>query len=255
MKKLMAANWKMYKTRPQAQNTITELCEVLHKSQEKLQNREVLIFSPFTALDSAVQAAKNAKAPLSLAIGAQNFYPKDEGAFTGEISLPMLKDVDVNWVLVGHSERRTVFGESLEIIQEKAQCALQNSFNVTFCVGESLSEREGGKLESVLSQQLEALKTLSELITAENFAVAYEPVWAIGTGKVAGPAEVVEAHALVRKILENILADKGKHIRILYGGSVKADNAGTIINLDNVDGVLVGGASLQAESFASIVTA
>ncbi len=255
MKKLMAANWKMYKTRPQAHNTITELCELLQNSSEKLQTREVLIFSPFTALENAVLAAKSAKDSLSLAIGAQNFYPKEEGAFTGEISLPMLKDVEVKWVLVGHSERRTVFGESLELIQEKAKCALQNSFNVTFCVGESLSERESGKLESILTEQLAALKTFSEQISAENFAVAYEPVWAIGTGKVAGPDEILQAHALVRKILVNILGDKGQQLRILYGGSVKSDNAGLIINLDNVDGVLVGGASLQAESFASIVTA
>ncbi len=251
----MAANWKMYKNRSEAHNTITNLCELLNKSNSNDLDREVLIFSPFTALDSAVQAANNASCSLPLAIGAQNFYPKEEGAFTGEISLPMLKDVGIHWVLVGHSERRTVFGESLELIQEKSQYALNNAFSVTFCVGESLEEREAGQLEDILKKQLKALGTFADKITPENFAVAYEPVWAIGTGKVAGPEEILEAHALVRTILENILAEKGKKIRILYGGSVKADNATQIIGLDNVDGVLVGGASLQAESFMSIVTA
>ncbi len=251
----MAANWKMYKTRAQATDTINELCTLLQKTPEKLQEREVLIFSPFTALENAVAAAKNAKEPLQLGVGAQNFYPKDEGAFTGEVSIPMLKDLEVAWLLVGHSERRSIFGESLELLQEKARCGLENNFKVTFCVGESLEEREAGKLESVLTTQLAALKEISGQITAQNFAVAYEPVWAIGTGKVAGAEEIAEAHTLVRKILESILGEKGQQVRILYGGSVKADNAGAILLLDNVDGVLVGGASLQAESFANIVTA
>ncbi len=255
MKKLMAANWKMYKTQAEATSTITELCALLHSTPDKLQDREVLIFAPFTALSQAVQAAQGAKAPLQLSIGAQNFYPKDEGAFTGEVSAPMLQDVGVTWILVGHSERRTVFGEPLELIQEKASYALEKSFKVTFCVGESLEEREAGQLENVLTKQLAALKDFANQIDGQNFAVAYEPVWAIGTGKVAGPEEIAEAHTLVRKILENILGTKGSQIRLLYGGSVKADNAGAILLLDNVDGVLVGGASLQAESFAKIVTA
>ncbi len=251
MSKLMAANWKMYKTRAQAQQTLTDLCTLLQASPS-LTEREVLIFAPFTTLASAVEVPTHG---LPLSIGAQNFYPAPEGAFTGEISAPMLKDVGVNWVLIGHSERRSVFGESLALVQDKTAYALEQGFNVVFCIGESLEEREAGKLEAVLTEQLACLATMKEGITERNFAVAYEPVWAIGTGKVAGEQEILEAHALVRKILENIFAEKAAQLRVLYGGSVKPENAGAIVALDNVDGVLVGGASLQAESFARIVTA
>ncbi len=251
MSKLMAANWKMYKTRSQAKEMLTELCALLQKSSP-LNDREVLVFAPFTALAEAVSVKAEG---FSLHIGAQNFYPAAEGAFTGEISPAMLQDMGATWVLVGHSERRHVFGESLDFVQEKTAVALENGFNVTFCIGESLEEREAGKLEDVLRAQLDSLASIKDSITAQNFAVAYEPVWAIGTGKVAGEQEILEAHALVRKILENIFGQKGSQLRVLYGGSVKAENAGAILALDNVDGVLVGGASLQAESFARIVTA
>ncbi len=254
MATLMAANWKMYKTRAQACETLTALCDLLQKSPAA-QEREVLIFSPFTAIAEAVNVVKQAGQGVNISLGAQNFYPAPEGAFTGEISPDMLKDVGATWVLVGHSERRHVFGESLALVHDKTAYALEQGFNVTFCVGESLEEREAGQLEAVLTQQLASLASLKENITAQNFAVAYEPVWAIGTGKVAGEQEIVEAHAIVRKILENIFSEKGTQLRILYGGSVKPENAGAIVALDNVEGVLVGGASLQAESFARIVTA
>ncbi len=251
MSKLMAANWKMYKTRAQATQTLTDLCALLQKSPA-MAEREVLIFAPFTALADAIAVPKN---DLSVSVGAQNFYPAPEGAFTGEISAAMLKDVGVQWVLIGHSERRSVFGESLTLVQDKTAYALEQGFKVVFCIGESLEEREGGKLEAVLTEQLACLASFKDSIDGQNFAVAYEPVWAIGTGKVAGEQEILEAHALVRKILENIFAEKGSQLRVLYGGSVKPENAGAIVALDNVDGVLVGGASLQAESFARIVTA
>ncbi len=250
MNKLMAANWKMFKTRAEAADTVQALCALLEK--ESMQDREVLIFSPFTCIEAA---SKSVKSGIAVVIGAQNFYPQADGAFTGEISLNMLQDVGATWVLVGHSERRSIFGETLQLLQDKALYALEKGVKVVFCVGESLEEREAGALEKVLQEQLACLKDLAPQITEENFAVAYEPVWAIGTGKVAGPDEIVEAHALTRKILENNLGEKGSKIRILYGGSVKADNASAILLLDNVEGVLVGGASLQAESFARIVTA
>ncbi len=251
MKKLMSANWKMYKTRAQAQETLSALGGLLQQSSS-MDDREVLVFVPFTSIAEAVKAVPEG---LSLSIGAQNFYPAPEGAYTGEISLDMLKDVGATWVLVGHSERRHVFGESLTLLQEKTAYALENDFKVTFCIGESLEEREAGKLEAVLTEQLAPLAAIKDSITPQNFAVAYEPVWAIGTGKVAGEQEILEAHAIVRKLLENIFVEKGSQLRVLYGGSVKPDNAGAIVALDNVDGVLVGGASLQAESFARIVTA
>ncbi len=250
MVKLMAANWKMFKTRAEAKETLTQLCDLLQNAS--MGDREVLVFAPFTAISEA--ASVQAKG-FSLHVGAQNFYPAADGAFTGEISPRMLQDVGAAWVLVGHSERRHVFGESLDMVQDKTACALENNFKVTFCIGETLEEREAGKLEAVLTEQLASLAHIKDVITAQNFAVAYEPVWAIGTGKVAGEKEILEAHALVRKILQNIFGDKGTQLRVLYGGSVKAENATAILGLDNVDGVLVGGASLQAESFARIVTA
>ncbi len=245
----MAANWKMFKTRAEATATISELCNKLSNLPN---DRQVLVFVPFTSILEAVNAVS---AATPIAIGAQNFYPAEEGAFTGEISLPMVKDVQAKWVLVGHSERRHVFGENIDFIEKKASYALENAFNVVFCIGEKLDEREDGKLQDVLKAQLDCLASLAGNINENNFAVAYEPVWAIGTGKVAGPAEILEAHAIVREILKDKMGSQGANIKILYGGSVKPDNTAEIIGLDNVDGVLVGGASLQAESFAQIVLA
>ncbi len=245
----MAANWKMFKTRSEASSTITELCTKLTSLPS---DRQVLIFVPFTSIGDAVNAVDKS---IPLAIGAQNFYPAEEGAFTGEISLPMVKDVQATWVLVGHSERRHIFGESIDFIEKKSTYALENEFNVVFCVGETLTERENGQLKSVLEAQLACLSHLPSTANADTFAVAYEPVWAIGTGKVAGPQEIVGAHGIVRNILIEKMGEQGKKIRILYGGSVKPENTAEIIGLDNVDGVLVGGASLQAESFARIVQA
>ncbi len=249
MSKLMAANWKMFKTRSEAKHTISDLCSKLTALPS---NRQVLLFVPFTSILDATDAMDKS---LPMAIGAQNFYPAENGAFTGEISLPMLKDVQATWVLVGHSERRHIFGENFDFIEKKSAYALENKFNVVFCVGETLTEREDGKLQSVLSAQLDCLARLPKEANIDTFAVAYEPVWAIGTGKVAGPEEIVEAHGFVREILKEKLGDLGAQVRILYGGSVKPENTAEIIGLDNVDGVLVGGASLQAESFAKIVQA
>ncbi len=249
MSKLMAANWKMFKTRAEATETISALCKKLTALPK---DRQVLIFAPFTAISDAVNAMDTS---LPMAIGAQNFYPAKDGAFTGEISLPMVKDVQATWVLIGHSERRHVFGESIDFIEKKSTYALENQFNVVFCVGETLEQREAGDLKSVLEAQLACLERLPSTANADTFAVAYEPVWAIGTGKVAGPQEIIEAHAIVRSILEAKMGAQGAKIRILYGGSVKPENTAEIIGLDNVDGVLVGGASLDAESFARIVQA
>ncbi len=245
----MAANWKMFKTRAEARATVAELCTKLTNLPN---DRQVLIFVPFTSISEAVDAAEKS---LPLAIGAQNFYPATEGAFTGEISLSMVKDVQATWVLIGHSERRHIFGESIDFIEKKSNYALENKFNVVFCVGETLEQREAGELQSVLNAQLACLSQLPNEANVDTFAVAYEPVWAIGTGKVAGPQEILEAHAIVRDILKEKMGAQGANIRILYGGSVKPENTAEIIGLDNVDGVLVGGASLQAESFARIVQA
>lgn len=248
MQKIMAANWKMFKTREQAREMVSQLRGLLTLPQ----GRNVLIFPPFTCLSTTAQALEGAT---GMAVGGQNMYPAAEGAFTGEISPAMLRDAGAAWVLVGHSERRQIFGESLDLIAKKTMLALQEGLNVLLCVGESLEERERGHLEQVLDQQLRSALTGLSIPHRRTLAVAYEPVWAIGTGKVAGAEEICEAHGLVRRLLCDIFGKNGNDTAILYGGSVKPDNAAAIIALDNVDGVLVGGASLQAESFARIITA
>ncbi|WP_430735250.1 triose-phosphate isomerase [Halodesulfovibrio aestuarii] len=249
MKKLMAANWKMFKTAQDAKETAAELVELVGELSE---DREVVVFPPFTALHAAGEVFSQHE---GYSFGGQNVCAALEGAFTGEISPLMLKDAGCTWVLTGHSERRALFGETSEQVGEKTTFALNNGLNVCICIGETLEEREAGKLEAVISEQLEkGLATIPD-VAPECLAVAYEPVWAIGTGKVAGPEEIVEAHAIVRAKLLDILKGKANTTRVLYGGSVKPDNATQIIALDNVDGVLVGGASLKAESFSKIVTA
>lgn len=254
MKKIIAANWKMHKIRPEAAKTASTLALALSGGTPA--NRLVLVFPPYT--DIATVA--NAFAGISnLAAGGQNFYPAEQGAFTGEISPAMLQDSGATWALTGHSERRHIFDESDEIIAKKTEFGLSKGLKIMLCIGETLKEREAGELEHVLDRQLAT--ALEPLIRGgfanleQKMAIAYEPVWAIGTGKVAGPAEILEAHALTRKILANHLAGAAVEMPVLYGGSVKAANAGSILALDNVDGLLVGGASLEAESFLEIVRA
>ncbi|THB71127.1 MAG: triose-phosphate isomerase [Desulfovibrio sp.] len=250
MKKLMAANWKMYKTADQAGQTAQELSSLLGDAPE---DREVLVFAPFTALHAVAQIFSG-KAGYHL--GGQDLYPADEGAFTGEISPAMLLAAGCDYALTGHSERRHVIGESDELVGQKTRFALEAGMNVVLCIGEKLEEREAGQLGAVLARQLATgLEGIPGDVSPNKLAVAYEPVWAIGTGKVAGPEEILDAHKQVREELEKLLPGSGKEIRILYGGSVKPANSGEIIGLDNVDGVLVGGASLQADSFQRIVTA
>jgi triosephosphate isomerase len=251
MKKLMAANWKMYKTVGEGVDTAQDLTALLEGKLPA--DREVLICPPFTMLD-AVAPILNGAAGCSA--GAQNFYPAGQGAFTGEIAPEQLLDLGCAYALAGHSERRHVMGESDEFVGRKVAFGLEAGLKMILCVGETIEERRGGKVEDVLARQLEqGLAGVLDQATADNLAVAYEPVWAIGTGEVAGPAEILAAHAFVRARLEALLPAEGGAVRILYGGSVKPDNAGTIISLDNVDGVLVGGASLKADSFSRIILA
>ncbi|WP_319466843.1 triose-phosphate isomerase [uncultured Pseudodesulfovibrio sp.] len=251
MKKLMAANWKMYKTWDEARATAQELVDL---AASKLpEDREVLIFPPFTAIRAVSDAFADAD---GFSVGGQDYYIKEEGAFTGEIAPRMLLDAGAEFGLTGHSERRHVLGENDEYIGEKTAYGLTSGLKVVFCIGEKIEERKAGKVEEVLEHQLRVgLKDVPRDINPENISVAYEPVWAIGTGEVAGVDEILEAHAFTRKILISIFGEKGNDIRILYGGSVKPANCGEIIALDNVDGVLVGGASLQSESFSQIVLA
>ena len=255
MHKIIAANWKMYKDRTEATTTAGEIAAALPEVLPK--ERRVIVFPPVTAIECVAQAFCGHK---SLTVGAQNFYPAPEGAFTGEVSVGMLRDVGAEWVLAGHSERRHIFGETDEMVARKAIFALSHGLKTMLCIGETLEEREQGNLYAVLERQLTAFfaakpEGMAGDALVGRLAIAYEPVWAIGTGKVAGPGEVREAHGVARALLEKFIGETAKKLPVLYGGSVKPDNAGALIALDNVDGLLVGGASLEAQSFLQIIGA
>ncbi|GFK94330.1 Bifunctional PGK/TIM [Fundidesulfovibrio magnetotacticus] len=251
MKKLMAGNWKMYKLKDEAKETASALVKLLDGAAPE--GREVLLIPPFTALRGVRKALKKAK---GFALGAQNFYPSAQGAFTGEIAPEMLLDAGCAYALAGHSERRHILGESDAFVGEKVAFGLEKGLSMILCVGETLEERNAGRLEEVVRRQMEAgLAGVAPGVAPERLTVAYEPVWAIGTGLTAGPREILDAHALVRGVLAEKFAASAASMRILYGGSVKPENANEIILLDNVDGVLVGGSSLSAESFAKIAAA
>ena len=245
MKKLMAANWKMHKSQKETLDFLHDLEAIAGALPE---DREIAIFPPFTVLHLFN------KLPKGCVVGGQNCHAEKEGAFTGEISAMMLKDAGCTHVLVGHSERRAIFHEQDDFITERTAAALAAGLHVVFCIGETLAEREAGTLAHVLERQLQSLPQSVKGLAA-TVSVAYEPVWAIGTGKVAGPAEIVEAHAIVRKTLVAMYGTEGNMVRILYGGSVKPENTAEILGLANVNGVLVGGASLQSKSFSQIVLA
>ncbi|MFP4072267.1 MAG: triose-phosphate isomerase [Desulfovibrionales bacterium] len=250
MKKLMAANWKMHMTRAEASQTVKELVKQVGELPD---DREVLICPPFTSLASVASALEGKR---GYSLGGQNFYPEEKGAFTGEIAPEMLKETGCTFALAGHSERRHVMGEEDEFVSRKVSFGLDHGLGIILCIGETLDERKRDQVEDVLSRQLEiGLKDVSRQIDTDSLAVAYEPVWAIGTGEVAGENEIADAHAFIRDQLASLFPDRANAIRILYGGSVKPGNCASIIGLDNVDGVLVGGASLKAESFSKIILA
>jgi len=249
MKTLIAANWKMYKTWKEAQVYTQELIGL---TQNKLQEREVLIFPSFPGLKAVGDLLADKK---EYSLGGQNFYPAPEGAFTGEVSILQLKDLGCSYVLVGHSERRHVLGESEKLIAQKVAFGLEQKIKVILCIGEKLEQKEAGKLKEVLFSQLNSALQEISLSSADDLVIAYEPVWAIGTGKVATKQDILEAHSLVRSFLTERFAKLGEEIRILYGGSVKPNNAKSILSLDNVNGVLVGSASLDAQVFTQIILA
>lgn len=246
MKKIIAANWKMNETRAQGEALARSVAEGIASLPD---DRKVVIFPPATALDIVTGASMG-----RFETGIQNFYPAENGAFTGEISPAMVHDCGGQWALCGHSERRHIFNEPDELISRKVNFALAHDLKVMLCVGETLEERESGHLNAVLMRQLtSALSGQSSETAVSAIAIAYEPVWAIGTGKTAGPAEIKEAHELIRGDLRTMFASACTELPILYGGSVKPSNAHEILGLDNVDGVLVGGASLEAKSFLAII--
>jgi triosephosphate isomerase (TIM) len=236
---LVAANWKMYKTTSQALEFFDRWAEVVIPP-----GREVAFFPPFPLL-----GAVRKHLPPGQALGAQNAHESDEGAFTGEVSCALLKDVGCTYVLVGHSERRHVFGETDERLAAKVKAAFRHGLRPVLCVGEKLEEREAGRTLDVVLGQLAA--GLSDPAPAGGFDVAYEPVWAIGTGRVARPEDAAEVHRAILDWLEGHGA--GRDARILYGGSVKPDNASALLATEGVHGLLVGGASLDPKSFEAIV--
>jgi triosephosphate isomerase (TIM) len=245
-KPIAAGNWKMFKTAKEASKMISELKELV----KGVGDREVVICPPFTALESAVNAAKGS----NVKIGAQNLYWEEKGAFTGEIAPGMIKDLGCEYVIIGHSERRQYFGETDATVNKRIFAALKAGLKPIICVGETLQERESEKTFSVIETQIKGgLKGLSvELM--KDCVIAYEPVWAIGTGKTASKEQAQEVHAFIRKLLSDLLGkDTAGATRILYGGSVKPDNVKELMSQPDIDGGLVGGASLEADSFAKIV--
>jgi triosephosphate isomerase (TIM) len=244
-RKLIAGNWKMYKTVAEALALVEEI-----KSGVTGAPGDTLVAPPFTALAAVVGAVKGSP----LAVAAQNMHFEKEGAFTGEVSAPMLLDAGVTHVILGHSERRQYFAETDSGIAKKTKLALDSGLVPISCVGETLAEREAGRTIEVVGRQLDAILDVVSVEEALRVVVAYEPVWAIGTGKVATPEQAQEVHAFVRS---RIAAKHGKPVadalRVLYGGSVKPDNVMRLMALPDVDGALVGGASLKADSFLKLV--
>ncbi|MEO2012736.1 MAG: triose-phosphate isomerase [Fuerstiella sp.] len=246
---LVAGNWKMNTNRVSGQNLAAALAENSPAAEDGV---EVLVCPPYPYLTTIADKVAGS----GVQVGAQDVYFEASGAFTGEVAVDMLKDVGCEYVIIGHSERRHVIGETDEIINRKVKAVIAGGVKVILCVGELLSDREGGNTESVLDTQMAGgLADISEQ-DANDLVIAYEPVWAIGTGVTASPEQAESAHEHLRKWLANrynsAFSDK---IRILYGGSVKADNAETLMGQTNVDGALVGGASLKPELFVPIIDA
>jgi len=245
-KPLIAANWKMYKTPAQAQDFFKNFLPLVANHTRD----EIVVCPSFTSVSVVIAAATGS----GVSIGAQNMHFADEGAFTGETSPVMLKAIGATHVILGHSERRQYFAESDELINKKLKSALRHALIPIVCVGEVLAERESGKTEEVLLRQARGVLAGISPAEALPIVIAYEPVWAIGTGKTATPQIASEAHGVIRsevaKLLGNEIADA---LRILYGGSVKPDNAAALMAEPEIDGALVGGASLDPHSFSQIV--
>jgi len=246
-KKIVAGNWKMNKDSIDSENLILDILKIYVESQT-----EMIIAPPFTNLSNAVKILKSS----SIKIAAQNIHYADSGAYTGEISAKMLQSIGVENVIIGHSERRTYFNETNELIAKKVKSALENNMRVIFCFGEKIDDRSSGNQNIVVKKQItDALFNISESYWS-NIVLAYEPVWAIGTGETASPQQAQEMHAYVRELIaENYSNSLSESVSILYGGSIKPNNARDIFSNKDVDGGLIGGASLNANDFIDIFNA
>jgi triosephosphate isomerase len=246
-KKIIAGNWKMNKTQAEARILVTDLIQEIGRFDEA----EIVLCPPFTALSAVSELLNDVT---NIRLGAQNMHEAASGAYTGEISAGMLRELYVRYVIIGHSERRQYFHEDNATVNRKTKAALAAELRPIVCVGETLPERESNKWKKILETQLtEGLAGFADKDLAD-IIIAYEPVWAIGTGKTASPAQAEEAHQWIRKVLgttfSNAVAEK---MRIQYGGSVKAENAKELLSKPDIDGALVGGASLDARGFTAII--
>ena len=244
---LVAGNWKMHGSRAETGRLITGVQRALGVDFKI----EVMVIPPFPYLSDAASLTQDSQ----IAVGAQDLSPHDSGAYTGEVSAAMLADCGCSAVLVGHSERRTLHGESDELVAEKFQAAQRGGVMPVLCVGETLAEREAGKTSEVVARQISAVLDQAGIEAFGNAVVAYEPVWAIGTGRTATPEQAQAVHANIRAQLASEDATIGGQVRILYGGSVKPDNAAEIFAQQDIDGGLIGGASLDSGSFVEICRA
>jgi triosephosphate isomerase len=244
---VIAGNWKMHGTVGEARALAASLRERLGALP---QDRQVIVAPPFTSLAAASEALRGS--PIEVA--AQNVHWQAKGAFTGEISAPMLIEAGCRWVIVGHSERRQLFGETDTGVNRRAHAALNAGLRTIVCLGETLEERDAGRAHDVVRRQARAALLDLDATAIRNVCIAYEPVWAVGTGRAATPAQAQEIHAEVRKLVAEMAGrSEAQRLRVLYGGSVKADNIDPLMAEDDIDGALVGGASLEVETFARIV--
>lgn len=242
---IVAGNWKMNKTRKETEDFFKALAPLVADKN----NVEIVVGVPFTNLETAIREKANVK------IAAQNMNPKESGAYTGEISPLMLKDLGVEYVILGHSERREYYKETDEFINEKVKAALKHGLKPILCFGETLEQREANITEKVVEEQLR--KGLKEISKCEisNVVLAYEPVWAIGTGKTATSLQAQEVHAFIRKLLVEMYEEAAEEVTIQYGGSMKPENAFELMSQEDIDGGLIGGAALEVESFVKLVEA
>ncbi len=248
-KKIIAANWKMNMT----QGESARFVESFLRDMDEIRDVEVVIIPPFTAIARVTEALGKAQ---NIKVGAQNMYWEKSGAFTGEISAQLLRDLFVHYVVLGHSERRALFGETDEIVNRKVRAAHEAKLRPIVCVGETLDQRDRDNVEKILSIQLRGSLAGLKPEQLQDSVIAYEPVWAIGTGRVATPQQAQEAHAFIRHTLREMSDDStADRIRIQYGGSVKPENARELMSETDIDGALVGGASLDPRSFVQIVKA
>lgn len=246
---MIAGNWKMNKTIGES----LALAKTLHQELQqlhKIAKFEVVIAPPYTAISKVAESLTDS----SIKVGAQDLFWEESGAFTGAISARMIKDAGATYVIIGHSERRQLFSETDETVNKKIRAALQQDLIPIFCVGETLEEREAGKIAAVIEKQLSGGLMGMSAIDITKMVIAYEPIWAIGTGKTASPKQAAQVHLIIRELLSTQFGQENADlVRILYGGSVKPENSKELLLQPNIDGALVGGASLKAEDFIGII--